>query len=101
LTLFSNYLKIQIKNFNKKINMIQNTRNSYGSIAKILHWAMTSLLIVMFICAYSMMAMAPSEQKWTLYDLHKSTGLLLFSLAFLRLIWRWINSTPNPSPFDS
>jgi cytochrome b561 len=74
--------------------MIQNTRNSYGSIAKIFHWTMAVLIIGMFIIANIMMSLSPTEQKWQLYDLHKSPGLLIFSLVLLRLIWRWINPGP-------
>lgn len=74
--------------------MIQNTRNSYGSIAKILHWTIAFLIIGMYVIANIMMDLSPSVMKWALYDLHKSTGLLIFSLVLLRLIWRWINPTP-------
>ncbi|MBL0941250.1 MAG: cytochrome b [Alphaproteobacteria bacterium] len=74
--------------------MIQNTRNSYGSIAKLFHWTIAFLIIGMYILANIMMYLSPSVMKYSLYDLHKSTGLLIFSLVLLRLIWRWINPSP-------
>lgn len=78
--------------------MLQNTRNSYGSVAKFFHWGIAVLIISMFIVAYTMIPMAPGNTKLTLYSLHKSTGLLIFSLVLLRLIWRGANPVPLLPP---
>jgi cytochrome b561 len=79
--------------------MLFNTSTHYGSIAKFLHWLMAVLFIALFTVAYQMMDMQPGEQKWSLYGLHKATGVVMFALAILRLTWRI--TQPQPSlPLD-
>jgi cytochrome b561 len=43
--------------------MIQNTRNSYGSIAKSFHWTMAVLIIGMFIIANIMYLCHPPNKN--------------------------------------
>ena len=75
--------------------MLKNTLTSYGQVTKILHWLMAILFIMMFIIAYIMINIPKSEFRDTLYNLHKATGLLLFGLAGIRIIWRFINIQPQ------
>ena len=74
--------------------MLKNTLTSYGFIAKSFHWLMALLLICMFCIAYVMINMSDSDFKFSIYDIHKATGLLLFGLVILRLTWRFINVQP-------
>ncbi len=74
--------------------MMKNTRNTYGQIAKCFHWLMAILLIGMYLVAYMMINSSPSNFRDSLYNLHKSTGLLLLSLVALRLLWRFFNIQP-------
>jgi cytochrome b561 len=73
--------------------MLKNTSTTYGSVTKFFHWLMVILLISMFIFGYTMTSMN-TDTKYSLYDIHKATGLLLFALVTLRLSWRWINPQP-------
>ncbi len=77
--------------------MYKNTPMTYGSDAKSFHWLIAMLLIAMFIIAYIMINIPESNLQGFLFDTHKATGLLLFVLVGLRLIWRQI-STPPPLP---
>lgn len=77
--------------------MLKNTSSTYGMVAKSFHWLMAALLIGMFIIAYIMTNMDKSPLRWSLYDIHKATGLLLFALFAMRLSWRMLNEQPTLS----
>lgn len=74
---------------------LKNTSTTYGTVAKFFHWLMAALIIGMFIVAYTMINIPSSHFSDRLYSLHKATGLLLFSLVSLRLLWRSINIEPK------
>jgi cytochrome b561 len=78
--------------------MLKNTTTVYGTLAKVFHWLMAVLIISMFMLAYTMINIPASHFSDRLYNLHKATGLLLFGLVVLRLIWRFINSVPKLPP---
>lgn len=67
----------------------------HNTTAKIFHWAMVPLFIGMFAVAYIMMDMAPGDTKWTLYGLHKATGLTLLFLIAARFMWRLVTTVPD------
>lgn len=75
--------------------MIKNSLTTYGFIAKSFHWLMALLFTGMFIVAYIMINIPKSEFRFSLYDLHKATGILLFTLVGLRLAWRFFNVQPE------
>lgn len=74
--------------------MIKNTHFSYGYLTKIFHWGMFLVFLAMFMIAYVMINIPRSDFMFSLYDLHKATGILLFCLAIFRLTWRAINPQP-------
>lgn len=78
--------------------MLKNTTTVYGSIAKFFHWLMALLIFGMFIVAYTMINIPASHFSDVLFNLHKATGLLIFGLLILRLIWRFMNRTPKLPP---
>tara|TARA_A100000171_G_C2136375_1_gene150580 strand:+ start:2077 stop:2622 length:546 start_codon:yes stop_codon:yes gene_type:complete len=73
----------------------QKQEITYGLTAKIFHWSMAPLFIGMFIVAYIMMELSPSDTKWTLYGIHKSVGALLLILITARFLWRLVNQVPD------
>ena len=75
--------------------MLKNTVAVYGVIAKFFHWFMAALIIGMFMLAYTMINIPASHFSDRLYSLHKATGLFLFGLVILRLLWRFINMSRN------
>ncbi len=66
----------------------QNTEQQYGLISIFLHWSMALLCIGLVFIGLSMTNMPDSDDKWWLYSLHKSLGLLLLGLLLLRILWR-------------
>lgn len=74
---------------------LKNTRKSYGLMAQTLHWLIFVLFVGMFVAAEIMMDMEPGPDKWQLYGLHKSFGIVLLFLVFARISWRMANVTPE------
>jgi cytochrome b561 len=78
--------------------MLKNTATVYGTIAKFFHWLMAALIIGMFMVAFTMINIPTSHFSAILFSLHKATGLLLFGLVILRLLWRFMNIEPKLPP---
>jgi cytochrome b561 len=68
----------------------KNTKTTYGSLNKILHWGMALLIIGMLTFGFFMDDFS-KPLKPTIYMVHKSIGLLILALAILRLVWKVIN----------
>lgn len=75
--------------------MLKNTNSSYGLITKLFHWLMSIIIICLLIVGFTMTSMEPSADKWQLYSLHKSTGVVVLSLVVLRFLWSLINIQLN------
>ena len=75
--------------------MLTNSPTHYGYITRLIHWLMAALFIAMFIIAYIMTNIPKSDFRMSLYDLHKSTGLLLLGLLMIRMTWRYFNIKPD------
>lgn len=73
--------------------MLKNTENSYGSIAKILHWVIGFSIIGLIAVGFTMSSMEPAPEKFELYGMHKAFGVTVFMLIILRILWRLTNST--------
>lgn len=73
--------------------MLNNTENTYGSIAKILHWVIGISIIGLLCVGFIMESMPPSPEKYEIYDTHKAFGILVLSLVLVRIVWRIINKT--------
>lgn len=73
---------------------LKNTASSYGTVAKILHWATVLLLCGMYPIGFIMADMALSPQKIALIGWHKSFGVMVLLLVILRLLWRLSNTAP-------
>lgn len=77
----------------------RNTQIEYGTVAKAFHWVIALLIIVMLcVGLYMTNVKMPMGQKFQIFGLHKSTGMLILMLASLRLLWRLINTHPIPLP---
>ncbi|CAA0105893.1 Cytochrome b561 [Zhongshania aliphaticivorans] len=78
---------------------IKNTRSRYGWISMGLHWLMALVVIAMF-------ALGIWMRELSYYDpwyqdapaIHKSIGIILFTLLIGRIIWRNINIRPLDDP---
>jgi cytochrome b561 len=76
--------------------MISLQSGSYTSTAKWLHWLIVVLLIVQFAVAWSMPHIGRDTRPDTLINLHFSVGVLILTLAIVRLGWRLTHPEPPP-----
>jgi cytochrome b561 len=77
----------------------RNTADSYGSIAKILHWTIVVLIIVQYFIAEAADELPDGLEKLSLISRHKSFGMLVLILAVMRIGWRLANrGSPAPVP---
>lgn len=73
---------------------IHNTDSKYGVIAQCLHWLIFVLIAGLLAVGFIMTEMENSPDKFKLYGLHKSAGIVVLTLAFFRLLWRLKNRVP-------
>ena len=66
----------------------------YGAVAQALHWLIAALVFTMFGLGWYMSDLPLGQQKFDLYQLHKSLGITIFWLAVVRLLWRWSHPAP-------
>ncbi|MEM7752845.1 MAG: cytochrome b/b6 domain-containing protein [Pseudomonadota bacterium] len=80
---------------------LANTPTRYGTVSKTFHW-LTAILIVALIpsgiIANGMAYDTPEAlaQKAQLFSIHKTLGVLLFTVALARILWAL--SQPKPAP---
>jgi len=73
---------------------LKNTTETYGWLAKLLHWAITLLLIGMVYAGLTFTGMERGPERTELAALHKSVALLVLLLMTVRLIWKFMNARP-------
>ncbi len=66
------------------------TGESYTQTARVLHWV-TAALVLLQIPGGLLIA---NFDMGPLYNLHKSIGMLILTLVFIRLGWRWKHRAP-------
>lgn len=72
-----------------------NTRERWGAIAQLLHWAIALAVFSLLGLGWVMVGWPISPTKFELYSLHKSLGMTVLALVLLRLAWRAVNITPT------
>jgi cytochrome b561 len=73
---------------------LRNTNETYGVVAKFLHWLIAILVVIMLCAGVSFNYLPNGNFMNTLIFIHKSTGVTILGLMVLRLLW----STMNPVP---
>lgn len=75
--------------------MNRNTSERWGRVSIALHWTIAGLILLVQVPAgLTMDRVGPGLLQNILYDTHKMTGLTVFALAVVRVIWRWANPVP-------
>ncbi len=74
----------------------RNTTESYGAMAKLLHWSIVVLIIAQFVLASVAEDLPDGLEKLVTMSRHKSIGMLILLLALVRIAWRLVNPTPQP-----
>lgn len=66
----------------------------FNPLSQFFHWVIAALLLFQVPLAYYMINQPLSPDKLGNYALHKSIGITIFTLAALRLAWRWLRPAP-------
>jgi cytochrome b561 len=75
----------------------RNTADSWGAVARSLHWLIAALILSQFLIGSIADEMKLTPAKLDLFVWHKSIGITVLLLAVLRLAWR-IGNPPPPPP---
>lgn len=80
--------------------LFRNTKNRYGWVAMLFHWAMALLILAMLGLGLYMDGLPVSLAKLKLYGWHKELGILILFLVVLRTVWSCVNIVPVlPPPY--
>jgi len=77
---------------------IRNTTTRWGLLSQTLHWVVVALIIVQVWLAKVAVGLPLGMEKLGVLARHKSFGITILALAIIRLIWRWLNPTPELPP---
>ena len=78
---------------------IRNTPEHYGLIAKLLHWLVAVIMIVLIGIGWYMVKLSDEDVLyWRLLDFHEALGLSLFVLLPLKLLWMVVSPNPKLPP---
>ena len=69
---------------------LKNTADSYGSIAKWLHWVTAILFLGSYVSIYyrHWFTEEKTPENWIALQLHLSVGVTIAVVVALRIIWR-------------
>ena len=73
----------------------RNTTRSWGALSKALHWIIVILIILQFFMASRANGLPRGPALIEAWGWHKSFGMTILMLAVVRLVWRWLNPTPD------
>ena len=78
---------------------LRNTANSYGAVAKLLHWGILALIIAQYVLAEAAEELEDGPGKFATIANHKSVGMLILLLMIARIGWKLANrGVPQPVP---
>jgi cytochrome b561 len=69
--------------------------NKYTLGVRLFHWVSAFFVITLLTVGFIMADMQPSPEKWQLYFMHKSFGLLFFIIVLLRIFNRYRSNIPQ------
>lgn len=75
--------------------MLRNSDKDWGAVAKSFHWLFAAIIFAQFALGKIAEEMSVSPQKLELFVWHKSIGVTVLLLAFLRLAWRLTDAPPR------
>lgn len=76
---------------------LKNTKSSYGSVTKWLHWLIFFGILGLLIVGFFMDDIADKATKGQVVMLHKSMGLTVLLLGIIRIVWALMNPHPGYS----
>lgn len=76
---------------------LTNTKETFGLVSIVNHWVTATLVVVALGIGLVFEDMARGALKSELFGIHMSIGVLVLTLALLRIGWRSTNPTPAPA----
>lgn len=70
---------------------IKNTPDTYGHIAKILHWVIALAVLGMMVVGTIMEDIPDKAMRFQVYGIHKALGVTILFLMVARLGWKLVN----------
>jgi cytochrome b561 len=79
---------------------LKNTAQSYGTVAKWMHWLTALLFLASYVSVYyrHWFTEDKTPENWNALQLHLSVGVTIGVLVVLRIIWKVMNRSPDPEP---
>jgi cytochrome b561 len=79
---------------------LKNTAQSYGTVAKWMHWLTALLFLASYVSVYyrHWFTEDKTPENWNALQLHLSVGVTIGVLVILRIIWKVMNRSPDPEP---
>ncbi|NTS75779.1 cytochrome b [Catenovulum sp. SM1970] len=79
---------------------LRNSRKTYGTIAKYLHWITALLFLGAYLSVYyrQWFTIKDTPENWNALQLHLSFGITIGVLVLLRVIWRLTERAPDLEP---
>jgi cytochrome b561/polyisoprenoid-binding protein YceI len=74
---------------------LRNTTNAWGTVSKFLHWLIVLLVLGQWLLMQRAESLPLGAAKLQAINAHKSLGMSILALTFLRLVWRWLNPVPS------
>lgn len=74
--------------------MWRNSYSAYGAIAKLIHWLIFILVLIMLMIGFLMGSISDKAFRGEIIQIHKMTGLFILCLMILRAIWASFNPKP-------
>lgn len=68
---------------------------NYHLVSRLIHWVTALLIFGLLSVGYYMASLDIGEDKLAFYALHKSFGLLVLMLAFVRVVWHIVHKKPK------
>ena len=76
-----------------------NSQDRFGWLSRGFHWLMAFIILVLLGVGFWMVQMPFGPEKFEIYAVHKSFGMMILGLGVMRLLW-WI-TTPVPAHLPS
>ncbi len=76
----------------------RNSPTRWGTIARFLHWTIGILILMVFGVGLVMEDIPSGPDKFFVYAMHKSIGLLVLALILTRILWRLVDKAPAEVP---
>jgi cytochrome b561 len=70
----------------------------YTGFGKFLHWSVAACVMTAIPVGLIMMRMAPGDEQNSLFNLHRSLGMLILVLMVMRTVYRLMSGAPASEP---